>query len=193
MSLRPRTALRWPYRPSSAHASVGAVQRGIWPAVFGLRFCDVSYEAIGQSYAKANCVSHETIYSYVYGPDGQSRELARHLPSRRKKRKPRYARRPRGQIPATGHARGDDLKSLYEGDLRPPEWHPKKVSWMANAYRSIQRRAHETEIEEIVATTLESSAQSSIRVGQVFFSVHSFKRNCKRGWAKYRSIYAKTT
>tara|TARA_R110002110_G_scaffold9321_6_gene46001 strand:- start:916 stop:1449 length:534 start_codon:yes stop_codon:yes gene_type:complete len=43
-------------------------------------------------------VSHETIYAYVYGPDGQSKELARYLPSRRKKRKPRYARRPRGQV-----------------------------------------------------------------------------------------------
>lgn len=29
-------------------------------------------------------VSHETIYAYIYGPDGQSKELARHLPSRRK-------------------------------------------------------------------------------------------------------------
>ncbi len=30
-------------------------------------------------------VSHETIYAYVYGPDGQSKELARYLPHRRKK------------------------------------------------------------------------------------------------------------
>nr|WP_245764298.1 helix-turn-helix domain-containing protein [Sulfitobacter marinus] len=30
-------------------------------------------------------VSHETIYAYVYSPDGQSDELARHLPHRRKK------------------------------------------------------------------------------------------------------------
>jgi IS30 family transposase len=43
-------------------------------------------------------VSHETIYAYVYGPDGRSKELARHLPSRRKNRRPRYARRPRGQV-----------------------------------------------------------------------------------------------
>ena len=28
-------------------------------------------------------VSHETIYAYVYGPDGQSEELARHIPHRR--------------------------------------------------------------------------------------------------------------
>jgi IS30 family transposase len=34
-------------------------------------------------------VSHETIYADVYGPDGQSEELARHLPHRRKKRQPR--------------------------------------------------------------------------------------------------------
>ena len=38
-----------------------------------------------------------TIYAYVYSAEGQSEQLARHLPSRRKKRRPRYARRPRGQ------------------------------------------------------------------------------------------------
>lgn len=43
-------------------------------------------------------VSHETIYAYVYSAEGQSEQLARHLPSRRKKRQPRYARRPRGQV-----------------------------------------------------------------------------------------------
>lgn len=43
-------------------------------------------------------ISHETISAYVYSPKGQSERLARHLPSRRKKRQPRYARRPRGQI-----------------------------------------------------------------------------------------------
>lgn len=35
-------------------------------------------------------VSHETIYAYVYGPDGQSKELARYLPNRRKKRRPNH-------------------------------------------------------------------------------------------------------
>ena len=39
-------------------------------------------------------VSHETIYAYVYGPDGQSKELARYLPNRRKKRRPHHSRRP---------------------------------------------------------------------------------------------------
>lgn len=43
-------------------------------------------------------VSHETIYAYVYSAEGQSEQLARYLPSRRKKRRPRYARRPRGQV-----------------------------------------------------------------------------------------------
>ena len=43
-------------------------------------------------------VSFETIYAYVYGPDGQSQELARYLPCRRKKRQPRYARRPRDAV-----------------------------------------------------------------------------------------------
>lgn len=43
-------------------------------------------------------VSHETIYAHVYSAEGQSEELARYLPSRRKKRRSRYARRPRGQV-----------------------------------------------------------------------------------------------
>ena len=37
-------------------------------------------------------VSHETIYSYVSSPDGQSQALTRYHPDRRKKRKPRYTR-----------------------------------------------------------------------------------------------------
>jgi len=43
-------------------------------------------------------VSHETIYAYIYSKEGQSEELARYLPSRRRKRRPRHARRPRGQV-----------------------------------------------------------------------------------------------
>ncbi|MFT5270299.1 MAG: IS30 family transposase [bacterium] len=43
-------------------------------------------------------VSHETIYAYVYGPDGQSKELARYLPNRREKRRPHHSRRPRGLV-----------------------------------------------------------------------------------------------
>lgn len=70
-------------------------------------------------------VSHETIYAYVYGPDGQSNELARYLPSRRKKRKPRYARRPRGQVfppDRSIHERPEYVKTReafgdWEGDL----------------------------------------------------------------------------
>jgi IS30 family transposase len=70
-------------------------------------------------------VSHETIYAYVYGPDGRSKELARHLPSRRKNRRPRYARRPRGQVfppDRSIHERPDYVKTRetfgeWEGDL----------------------------------------------------------------------------
>jgi IS30 family transposase len=43
-------------------------------------------------------ISHETIYAHVYSREGQSDALARYLPSRRKKRRPRYARRPRGLV-----------------------------------------------------------------------------------------------
>ena len=41
---------------------------------------------------------HETIYRFVYGPQGQSEELARHLPQRRRKRRPRFARKPRSPV-----------------------------------------------------------------------------------------------
>jgi len=41
---------------------------------------------------------HETIYQYVYSEDGQSQELARYLPDRRRKRKPRHARKPRSLV-----------------------------------------------------------------------------------------------
>lgn len=42
-------------------------------------------------------VCHETIYRFVYSSYGQSEELARYLPERRRRRKPRYARKPRSQ------------------------------------------------------------------------------------------------
>ena len=41
---------------------------------------------------------HETIYQYVYSADGQSQDLARYLPERRRKRKPRHARKPRSLV-----------------------------------------------------------------------------------------------
>lgn len=41
---------------------------------------------------------HETIYRFIYSPEGQSQDLARYLPERRRKRKPRYARKPRSLV-----------------------------------------------------------------------------------------------
>lgn len=43
-------------------------------------------------------LSHETIYRYVYSAEGQDQQLARHLPERRRKRRPRHARKPRGLV-----------------------------------------------------------------------------------------------
>ena len=70
-------------------------------------------------------VSHETIYAYVHSAEGQSEQLARHLPSRRKKRQPRYARRPRGQVfppdrsihERPEHVRTREVFGDWEGDL----------------------------------------------------------------------------
>lgn len=70
-------------------------------------------------------VSHETIYAYVYGPDGQPEGLARYLPHRRKKRQPRRRRTPRGLVfppDRSIHERPDYVKTRetfgeWEGDL----------------------------------------------------------------------------
>ena len=68
---------------------------------------------------------HETIYQYVYSRDGQSQELARYLPERRRKRKPRYARKPRSLVfpeKMTIHNRPEEINNRsqfgnWEGDL----------------------------------------------------------------------------
>lgn len=70
-------------------------------------------------------ISHETIYAFVYGPDGRAEELARHLPTRRKRRQPRHARRPRSLVfppERSIHQRPDYVKTRetfgdWEGDL----------------------------------------------------------------------------
>jgi IS30 family transposase len=41
---------------------------------------------------------HETIYQYVYSSEGHDQQLARLLPERRRKRRPRYARKPKSLI-----------------------------------------------------------------------------------------------
>lgn len=73
----------------------------------------------------ATSVSHETIYAYVHSPDGQSQALARYLPERRKRRKPRYSRTPRGMmfpLERSIHNRPEHIKNRstfgeWEGDL----------------------------------------------------------------------------
>ncbi len=70
-------------------------------------------------------ICHETIYAYVYSREGQSEELARYLPERRRKRKPRYARKPRGNVfplETSIHNRPDTINDRsqfgnWEGDL----------------------------------------------------------------------------
>jgi hypothetical protein len=46
----------------------------------------------------ATRLSHETIYQYVYSREGQDQQLGRHLPERRRRRRPRYARKPRSLV-----------------------------------------------------------------------------------------------
>jgi hypothetical protein len=44
----------------------------------------------------ATAICHETVYRYVYSPAGRAAELYRRLPSQRRRRRVRYARKPRG-------------------------------------------------------------------------------------------------
>ena len=70
-------------------------------------------------------VCHETIYQYVYGPDGRSQGLWRHLPVARRSRRQRYGRKPRDlHIPLanTIGARPQEIADRssfghWEGDL----------------------------------------------------------------------------
>ena len=70
-------------------------------------------------------VSHETIYAYVYSAECRSQALARYLPDRRLRRRPRHARRPRGLIfPADraiqnrpAHVAARTVFGDWEGDL----------------------------------------------------------------------------
>ncbi len=70
-------------------------------------------------------VSHETIYTFIYSEEGREMALAQYLPDRRKRRKSRYARKPRDLVfPADRsiHRRPDHVKDRsafgdWEGDL----------------------------------------------------------------------------
>lgn len=44
------------------------------------------------------CVSHETIYQFIYSKDGREKELGKLLAERRKKRRPRHARRAKSHV-----------------------------------------------------------------------------------------------
>ena len=49
-------------------------------------------------------VCHETIYRFVYGPEGRKAGLYRHLPKARRRRQPRYGRKPRSSSIPTNHS-----------------------------------------------------------------------------------------
>ena len=71
------------------------------------------------------CQPRDDLRLCLQQAEGQSEELARYLPSRRKKRRPRYARRPRGQVfppDRSIHERPEHVKTRevfgdWEGDL----------------------------------------------------------------------------
>ena len=93
-------------------------------------------------------VSHETIYQFVYGPDGEAAKLARLLPTGRRKRRRRYARKPRGLNIPPAHtiaARPPDIAKRgdfghWEGDLIAFKLHHGK----ANLTSLVERRSRFT-------------------------------------------------
>jgi transposase, IS30 family len=76
--------------PALRHAVIDRLQAGWSPEQIAGR--------IKIAPERQHRICHETIYQYVYSQDGQSQELARLLPERRRKRKPRHARRGRGLV-----------------------------------------------------------------------------------------------
>lgn len=93
-------------------------------------------------------VSHETIYQFVYGLDGQAAKLARLLPTGRRKRRRRYARKPRGLNIPPAHtiaARPPHIAERtdfghWEGDLIAFKLHHGK----ANLTSLVERRSRFT-------------------------------------------------
>ncbi len=73
----------------------------------------------------ADTVSHETIYAWVYSKDGQRENLARYLPSRRRKRRLRGSRKPRDTVfpqerrikNRPDEIEGREIFGHWEGDL----------------------------------------------------------------------------
>ena len=73
-----------------------------------------------QEGADDGTVCHETIYRYVYGPEGREAGLYRHLPKARRRRQPRYGRKPRtSSIPANRVDPAPAARGRGSPDLRP--------------------------------------------------------------------------
>ena len=93
-------------------------------------------------------ICHETIYQYVYSKSGQSQELGRYLPARQKKRKPRYARKARGEVfplERSIHNRPEEINDRsqfgnWEGDLMIFE----RAQGNANVATLIERKTRYT-------------------------------------------------
>ena len=77
-------------------------------------------------------VCHETIYQYIYGPEGRAAGLYRHLPKARRQRQPRYGRKPRASFVPAGRSIQD----------RPPEVENRQTFGHWEADLLIFRREH---------------------------------------------------
>jgi IS30 family transposase len=87
---------------------------------------------LGLDQEHGDTLCHETIYQYVYGPEGREAGLHRHLPTSRRRRRPRHGRKPRASfVPAD--------RSIQQ---RPPEVEDRRTFGHWEADLLIFRREH---------------------------------------------------
>ena len=130
-------------------------------------------------------VNHETIYSYGYIPDSQPQALARFLPDRREKRKPRYARTPPGMmfpLELSIHNRPEQIKTrenfgAWEGDPQAP--------WQKGSVENLNKRARQYLPRDTPISTLSGRDMKAIceRLNEI-------PRKCL-GWRTPTEAFAK--
>lgn len=85
---------------------------------------------------------HETIYRYVYGPDGRAAELYKLLPRMRRRRRVRYARQPRGpaDLPNGSHESGPILSRQRHGSAQSGCFGPGQETADSIGHENLRRR-----------------------------------------------------
>jgi transposase, IS30 family len=126
----------------------------------------------------AGTLCHETIYRFVYGPEGREASLYRLLPKSRRQRRPRYGRKPRASFVPPERAishRPSDASSRkvfghWEGDLLIF----RKEHGRANLTSMIERQTRFTVLLR------NPSRRSSALVGQIGQALNELPRGACR-------------